>query len=66
MDRFKMSFNKSGTIHHFNNNKLLANISSAPVLPVSTAPKSVALNASMIDRVYNAKPGCRACGKKVA
>ena len=35
--------------------------------PVSIAPnKTAPLNAPMIDRVYKAKPGCSACGKKVA
>lgn len=33
--------------------------------PVSNTRHS-ALNASMIDRVHKAKPGCSACGKKVA
>ena len=28
--------------------------------------RSTPLNASMIDRVHKAKPGCSACGKKVA
>jgi hypothetical protein len=31
-----------------------------------SAPQSIPLNASMIDRVHKAKPGCGACGKKVA
>jgi hypothetical protein len=30
------------------------------------APRPVALNAPMIDRVHKAKPGCGSCGKKVA
>jgi len=52
----------------------------APYLPVnynglagvnmSVAPKRVvkpvALNAPMIDRIHKAKPGCGACGKKIA
>jgi hypothetical protein len=34
---------------------------------VSQAPKRIVpLNANMIDRVHKAKPGCSACGKKVA
>jgi hypothetical protein len=33
--------------------------------PLSKA-RPVALNAPMIDRVHKAKPGCSACGKKVA
>ena len=42
---------------------MAAYAASAPVLQ---APKSVALNASMVDRVHKAKPGCSACGKKIA
>lgn len=37
-----------------------ASIASKPV------SRPVALNAPMIDRVHKAKPGCSACGKKVA
>lgn len=33
------------------------------VQPVS---RPVSLNSPMIERVYKAKPGCSACGKKVA
>lgn len=65
-NRFKMSFNNSGYVPH-NFNSLasgLASISSRPA--VSSAPKNIPLNAPMINRVYNAKPGCSACGKKVA
>ena len=29
-------------------------------------PTKVSLNAPMIDRIHKAKPGCSACGKKVA
>jgi hypothetical protein len=64
MNRFKMSFNNSGAVRvpHYNN--LATNLSS---LPAPVAPtKNVGLNAPMIDRVYKAKPGCSACGKKVA
>ena len=32
----------------------------------TTFPRNVALNAPMVDRVHKAKPGCGACGKKVA
>ena len=38
-----------------------ASIAAKPQLP-----RPVALNAPMIDRVHKAKPGCSACGKKVA
>jgi hypothetical protein len=46
------------------NGPIYANLSTinAPPAPV----RSAALNAPMIDRVHKAKPGCSACGKKVA
>jgi hypothetical protein len=59
MDRFKMSFNNSGYMP-VNYNNLAYNINAAP------KPAPAPLNASMIDRVHKAKPGCSACGKKVA
>ena len=65
MNRFKMSFNNSGYVPsqtQYNPN-LAAHFSS---VPKPAAPKNVALNAPMIDRVHKAKPGCSACGKKVA
>ena len=40
-----------------------ASIHSAPK-PVSNVPSR--LNAPMIDRVHKTRPGCSACGKKVA
>ncbi len=58
-----MSFNNFGAIRAPNNN-LASNLSSLPVQ--AAPPKSVGLNAPMIDRVYKAKAGCSACGKKVA
>ena len=58
-----MSFNNSGEFRPQYNGNLASNISS---LPVTTRPKNIALNAPMIDRVHKAKPGCSACGKKVA
>ncbi len=42
-----------------NMNIYAANIARAPVKPV-------ALNAPMVNRVHAAKPGCSACGKRVA
>lgn len=66
MNRFKISFNNSGTFRsQYNSNTVSvgkSNISSIP----APAPRNVGLNAPMIDRVYKAKPGCSACGKKVA
>lgn len=62
MKSFKMVFNNSGSVHpQFNH--LGGGISRNAVQP---APRSVSLNSPMIDRVYKAKPGCSACGKKVA
>jgi len=62
-NRFKMTFNNSrypsvGTTGGINS------ISSRPA--ISSIPKHIPLNAPMINRVYKAKPGCSACGKKVA
>ncbi len=41
-------------------------LSSAPKSITHFAPKHMPLNAPMVDRVHKAKPGCGACGKKVA
>jgi hypothetical protein len=66
MNRFKMIFNNSGSatpqIHNLGGG--LASIGTKPV--VSSAPRNLPLNAPMIDRVHKAKPGCSACGKKIA
>jgi hypothetical protein len=43
----------------------MASYAAAPA-SVIQPPRPVALNASMIDRVHKAKPGCSACGKRVA
>jgi hypothetical protein len=64
MNRFKMNFDNSGVIQSLNYNNLASNMSRVPV-PI-VRPNSVALNAPMINRVHRAKPGCSACGKKVA
>jgi hypothetical protein len=60
-----MEFNNSGNmIHNYNNvNNSLASINNRPVI---RAPTNLPLNAPMIDRIHKAKPGCSACGKKVA
>lgn len=34
--------------------------------PSKLSARPAALNAPMIDRVHKARPGCGACGKKVA
>jgi len=63
MNRFKMSFNNSGIIPIPNNYNYLANnISSLPRNPAS----NISLNSPMVNRIHKAKPGCSACGKKVA
>lgn len=61
-----MVFNNSGSIQPQYNylGGSSASIGTRPV--VSSAPKNLPLNAPMIERVYKAKPGCSACGKKVA
>jgi hypothetical protein len=63
--RFKLNFNNNNSYsqsNYYNNvAPLLAN---APKILVSN--KNQALHAPMIGRVYNAKPGCSSCGKKVA
>jgi hypothetical protein len=66
MNRFKIVFNNSATVSpQFNNlGGGLASIGSRPA--VSAPPKNMSLNAPMIDRVHKAKPGCSACGKKIA
>jgi hypothetical protein len=64
MDRFKMSFNSTGYLPPKNYSNLGANMATQPVVKPKSRP--VALNAPMIDRVYKAKAGCSACGKKVA
>ncbi len=43
-----------------NLNSNLASMGTKPPL------RSLPLNAPMIDRIHKAKPGCSACGKKVA
>lgn len=62
-NRFKMSFNNFGARAPAMYNSLANNLS---VAPRAQPGKHVGLNAPMIGRVYNAKAGCSACGKKVA
>ncbi len=62
-----MTFNNSGPIpSQFNNLGRENSLASFDKNRVSVAPKNIGLNAPMIARVYKAKPGCGACGKKVA
>ena len=48
------------------NDQFRQNMASYAPVSVAQTPRLVALNASMIDRVHKARPGCSACGKKVA
>jgi hypothetical protein len=60
MERFKMNFSNANYIPAPRQSVVTAtNVSSKPVPTLS-------LRSPMIDRVYKAKPGCSACGKKVA
>lgn len=60
MNRFKISFDNSVAIRSQN---FINNSVSSKLMPAS---RGIGLNAPMIDRIYKAKPGCSACGKKVA
>jgi hypothetical protein len=58
----KMNFSNAQNYRGQNLNVYAANI--ATVQTAATRPMT--LSAPMIDRVHAAKPGCSACGKKVA
>ena len=67
MNRFKMVFNNSGSVFPQYNNLGSTVASIGSHIPTSVkSSTNLPLNASMIDRVHKAKPGCSACGKKVA
>ena len=63
-----MSFINNGLVRNQPQNNFSSNIASSPLKSVGLMSNNVksALNAPMIGRVYNAKPGCSSCGKKVA
>ncbi len=66
MNRFKIVFNNSVSGSQQYNN-LGSGLSSLGSRSVMLGPqKNMSLNAPMIDRVHRAKPGCSACGKKIA
>ena len=55
----------------FYNSQQNNNLGSSLTLPrqsnlIVSRNSNLSLNATMIDRVHKAKPGCSACGKKVA
>lgn len=62
-----MSFNNSGEprdpYYNYNNN-MKSNLGAVSRQPMPA--KNLSLNSPMIERVYKAKAGCSACGKKVA
>ena len=61
-NRFRMSFDNLGSMPRSARiENHLASVASRP-----SVNKNMALNAPMVQRVHNAKPGCSACGKKVA
>jgi hypothetical protein len=64
MNRFKMEFMNSRNVQSNNlvNTLQLKSVANTSIKPVMNLP----LNASMINRIHTAKPGCSACGKKVA
>jgi hypothetical protein len=62
MQRFRMNFDNFGPSRvPLQVNNLASQVSQVPI-----ARRIIPLNAGMIDRVHKAKPGCSACGKKVA
>lgn len=57
-----MSFNNSGYVPSQINNLGV----SIGGVSTQTTPRNLPLYSPMIVRIHNAKPGCSACGKKVA
>lgn len=47
------------------NPNVYASRTSIPRANTMPVYSNTSLNASMIDRIYKAKPGCSSCGKKV-
>lgn len=65
MQRFRMNFDNFGPSRApLQMNNLASQISQ--ISRPKPIVRSIPLNAGMIDRVHKAKPGCSACGKKVA
>ena len=60
----KMLF--SNTQNYNYNQNQNQNQNAASSIPNRQPIRIASLNAPMIDRVHKAKPGCSACGKKVA
>ena len=62
MHRFKLVFYNSQQNNNLGSSLTLPRQSNLIV----SRNSNLSLNAPMIDRVHKAKPGCSACGKKVA
>jgi hypothetical protein len=65
MNRFKMEFSNSrnAQLNYLENMlQLKGGNKSTAIIPAMNIP----LNSPMINRIHTAKPGCSACGKKVA
>lgn len=65
MNRFKISFDNSGLNRSPYINNIAQSMPASASAPIKPA-RNTALNAPMIARVYKAKAGCSACGKKVS
>ena len=61
MYRFKIVFHNSQQ-----NSNLGSSLTLQTPNPFVSRNRNISLNAPMIDRVHKARPGCSACGKKVA
>ena len=64
MQRFKMDLSNPNNRFVRMSAPILQSSSGHPFQPAAKMPTG--LNSPMIDRVYKARPGCSACGKKVA
>jgi hypothetical protein len=60
--RFKMNFHNSG----FNGQPLMPTLGMPQQQQRQQRSNNFPLNTPMINRIHNVKPGCSACGKKVA
>lgn len=62
-----MNFNSNVTVSpHLGTNTSTNQVTNMSSLSKPNVPHNLSLNSPMIDRVHKAKPGCSACGKKVA
>jgi hypothetical protein len=61
-----MTFQNSGPVFNHNKINLANHISTIKKVAPANTSKSLPLSAPMIDRIHKTRPGCSACGKKVA